>query len=277
MIHKAKTEVLAKRRRREERMRTLQLTIFAVFISTSLANAGTIVLSGDGNIGDFINGSAGAPVLAGNSTFYSNLLGTGTNVVIEGPTVGAYTSDEYEAEAAIAAYYTGLGDTVVQVAAGSVTAATLTGANLFISDLNDTGFPGAEVSAISSLLSGGGTALFEGEFTPYDAGADALINAALSALGSTMSLNQDEQDCGFQTATGSQIGSTPLDAGISAFGYGCVSTVTGGTAVFSTIAGPAFMAEQTTTTATPEPSTVVLTLGGGFLMMIGRRRCGIKR
>jgi len=258
-------------------MKILQLTTLALFISTSLANAGAIVLSGDGNIGNGLNGTGGAAVQAGNSTFYSNLLGTGTNVVIEGPTASAYTSDEYAAEAAIAAYYTGLGDTVVQAAAGSVTAATLAGANLFISDLNDTGFPGAEVSAISSLLSGGGTAFFEGEYTPYDAGADALINAALSALGSTMSLNQDAQDCGYQTATGSQIKSTPLDAGISAFEYACVSTVTGGTTVFSTIGGQAFIAEQTTTTSTPEPSTVVLTLGGSFLMMIGRRRCGIKR
>jgi hypothetical protein len=259
----------------EMRMKTLQFTILAALMSTSLVNAGTVVLSGDGNIGNAINGSDGASVVAGNSTFFSNLLGSGTNVVIEGPTAGAYTGDEYDAEAAIAAYYSGLGDTVVQVAAGSVTAATLDGANLFISDLNDTAFPTAETSAISTFLSGGGTALFEGEYSPYDVGADALINGALAAVGSSMSLVGNAEDCGFQVASGAQIGSTPLDAGISSFGYGCVSTITGGTAVFNTtLAGGAlpFIAEETTASSTPEPSTVLLTLGGGFLLMIGRRR-----
>jgi hypothetical protein len=183
-------------------MKILQFTVLAVLMSTSLVNAGTIVLSGDANIGNYIDGSGGASVIAGNSTFYSNLLGSGTNVVIEGPTASVYTSDEYAAEAAIAGYYTGLGDTVVQVAAGSVTAATLAGANLFISDLNDTGFPTTETSALSTFLSGGGTALFEGEYSPYDAGADALINAALTAVGSTMSVVGNQTDCGPQTATG---------------------------------------------------------------------------
>jgi hypothetical protein len=253
-------------------MKILQFTVLAVLMSTSLVNAGTIVLSGDANIGNYIDGSGGASVIAGNSTFYSNLLGSGTNVVIEGPTASVYTSDEYAAEAAIAGYYTGLGDTVVQVAAGSVTAATLAGANLFISDLNDTGFPTTETSALSTFLSGGGTALFEGEFSPYDAGADALINSALTAVGSTMSLVGNQTDCGPQTATGAQIGIATLDAGISSFGYGCVSTVTGGTAVFNTIGGQPFIAEQTTGSSTPEPSTVLLTLGGGFLLMIRRRR-----
>lgn len=253
-------------------MKTLQFTALAVLMTTSLATAGTIVVSGDANIGNAINGSDGAPVVAGNSTFFSNLLGAGTNVVIEGPTAAAYTSDEYDAEAAIAGYYTGLGDTVVQVAAGSVTAATLDGVNLFISDLNDTGFSAAETSAIGTLVSGGGTAFFEGEFTPYDAGADLLINGALTSLGSSMSLDGTQTDCGFQTASGSQIGSTPLDAGISSFEYGCVSTVTGGTAVFNTFAGSPFIAEETTASATPEPSTVLLTLAGGFMLVIGRRR-----
>jgi hypothetical protein len=253
-------------------MKTLPFAALAVFVTTSLANAGTIVLSGDGNIGNGINGSSGAPVTAGNSTFYSNLLGSGTKVVIEGPTASVYTSDEYAAEAAIAAYYTDLGDTVVQVAAGSVVASTLSGVNLFISDLNDTGFPIAETNALSTFLNGGGTALFEGEFTPYDAGADALINADLAALGSTMSLVGNMVDCGSAfAATGTQIGSAPLDTGISSFEYGCVSTVTGGTAVFNTESLQPFIAEQTTTiSSTPEPSMLLL-LSGAFLLMIGRR------
>jgi len=258
-------------------MKTLQFTALAVVMTTSLVNAGTIVLSGDANIGNPIDGSGGATVIAGNTTFYWNLLGSGTKVVIEGPTASVYTSDEYAAESAIVTLFTGLGDTVVQVAAGSVTAATLAGANLFISDLNDTAFPTAETSALSTFLSGGGTALFEGEFSPYDAGADALINAALTALGSTMSLVGNLVDCGLQTATGAQIRSTPLDAGISSFGYACVSTITGGTAVFNTIGGQTFIAEQTTATSTPEPSTVLLTLGGGFLLMTVWRRRGLTR
>jgi hypothetical protein len=254
-------------------MKALRFPALAVFMTTSPANAGTIVLSGDGNIGNGINGSGGAPMTAGNSTFYSNLLGSGTKVVIEGPTASVYTSDEYAAEAAIAAYYTDLGDTVVQVAAGSVVASTLSGVKLFISDLNDTGFPTAETSALSTFLSGGGTALFEGEYTPYDAGADALINAALAALGSTMSLVGNEVDCGAAfAATGAQIGNAPLDTGISSFGYACVSTVTGGASVFETKSLQTFIAEQTTaTSSTPEPSTVLLTLSGAFLLMIGRR------
>jgi hypothetical protein len=254
-------------------MKILQFAGFAAFLTASLANAGNIVLSGDANIGNAIDGSGGASVVPGNKTFYSNLLGAGTNVVIEGPTASVYTSDEYAAESAIATYYSGLGDTVTQVAAGSVTSSTLAGANLFISDLNDTGFPTGEITALAAFLSGGGTAFFEGEFSPYSQNADTLINGALAALGSTMSLNGDAQDCGFQTATGGQIGSTSLDAGISSFGYGCVSTISGGTMVFATQAGPAFIAEQSTTTSsTPEPSTVLMTLGGGLLLMLVRRR-----
>ncbi len=233
------------------------------------ANAGTLVVSGDSNLGNALDGDSGSTIVAGNPVFFANLLGSGTVVDVQQTTNGDPT--ETGSESAIENYYTGHGDTVTTSAAS---AASLASANLFIGFLQDTAYTAAETTAIANFLNGGGTVLLTAEWVGFDAGSDAILNALLTALGSPMQIVPASYDLGFQIATGSQIASNELTAGVTSFGYAATSGVTGGTVLFNTVANGPFMecTGCTATSSAPEPSTLLLALGGlGGLLALGRR------
>ena len=220
----------------------------ALFLMSVGASAGTIIASGDSTIA-----YPGVPT-GGNATFFSNLLGSGTKVLIQELDSGTAAEGSN-----IASYYNSLtGVTASQTTATSVT--SLSGVNVFISMLPQSAYSAAELTAMSNLLTSGGTVFFIGESTGYGPGgvADPFITAALGSLGSTMTMTGNDGSAYPQTAI---TVANPLTAGVSGFTYGFTSFVSGGTALFDTASGVAFIEEQSTSSA-PEPVTSALTLCG---------------
>ncbi len=241
--------------------------LIAGLMGSTLAYPGTIIVSGDVNIGNPLAGDSGAAVTPGNKTFFSNILGSGTNIFIDAVAVGAIGGSAVASVADIQSYYTGLGDTV-----NSGSLSSLSGVNLFISVLPAAAYNGTQLAAISSFLAGGGTVLFLGDNSNLTAN-DAAINSDLTALGSSMQIVPNLLDVGsFFTATGSQIASNALTAGITSFEYAAVSGVTGGTALFSTTGATPFIEATTTSAAVPEPQSVLLVLSALVCAALARLR-----
>jgi len=248
-----------------KRALVLPMILLVLAVCANADIVGTIVVSGDSNIGNGIDGSAGATI-ADNGLFFRNLLGAGTTVAIR-TTTNPDTLTEISSQNAIIGYYTGLGKTVNQFS--TVTAPGLAGASLFIGFLPDVDFTAAETTLIANYLAAGGSVLLTGEWGSFDTLADNHINALLTALGSTLRISPADLDLGVHVATGSQIAADALTVGIREFSYAATSDVAGGTALFYTTAGTPFMEY---TSAVPEPSAIVLLLTAGLGAFAVRRR-----
>lgn len=121
-------------------------------VLVSVACEAGIILSGDLNIGNGIDGSFGAPI-GDNGHFFSNILGSGTKVVWqEGYSVGS-AGDAYTS---IANFYTGLGVTVDTIT-GEFTAGDLAGARLLISAVPLSAYTPGEIALMGGFLSTGNT------------------------------------------------------------------------------------------------------------------------
>lgn len=239
------------------------LGLLAMAASPSV-QAGTIILSGDVNIVDALPGGAAA-ANAGNSTFFSNVLGGGNSVLIHGTGAGRNTT--------LNAYYNSVAGVTSSLLGGAITGAGLAGVDLFVSMLPSAAYAASEITALSGYLSGGGTVLFIGDnnFFPSENG---LINGALSALGSGMSLQDTYFDAGYQIATGAQIAANALTAGIASFTYAAPSqvTVAGGNALFFGTGGQPFVAVEGQNQVPDSGSSLLLLgLGVGFLGWFSRR------
>src|ERR1017187_6546706 len=248
--------------------RLIILCALGCLVLATGANAdGMLVVSGDSNIGNFIDGSDFGLTVPGNASFFSNLVGGGSTVVLQ---LTALSNDisVTDSENAVSNHYTGLGKTVT---ASTSFPSSLAGANLFISFIPEVAYTTPQIAAISSFLNGGGTVLLLGDYGNYDnfdMGADAHLNALLTALGSPMQLDLGNYGHGAETLTVAEIASNPLTAGVSSFGYADMSAVTGGTPLF--VAPPTDGHDgpipfvECTGCAVPEPSGAVL-LGTGVV------------
>ena len=109
--------------------------------------AGTIIASGDSNIAD-------SSLTGGNAAFFSNVLGSGTNVLIQelDPGTAAFGGN-------IASYYNGLaGVTATQTTSTAVS--SLAGVNLFITMLPQGAYSGAETLGDEQLPKRRGNPVF---------------------------------------------------------------------------------------------------------------------
>jgi hypothetical protein len=216
------------------------------------AHASTIILSGDSNIINLLDGSAGEAINPGNQIFFRNILGSGTKVVVQN-NCGNCAGSLATANATVNTFYGSLGGVTSTLLAGNVTSASLSGASLFVSILPATSFTSSELAALNGF---GGTVFFLGEngisaFDPFNTN----INLAIAGLGGSMSIIPGTFfDSGFQTAVGTHIASNPLTAGVTSFRYALSSEVSGGTTLFTGLDNQKFVAVQTV----PEPDILML-------------------
>lgn len=234
-------------------LRHATVLLALLFAATLNAHAGTIFLSGDVNIITSLDGSFGDTVNPGNQLFFQNILGSGTRVVIH---------DRSAAPSGllintINSYYNSLSGVSSSVLSGSLTSAALAGANLFISMLPATDFSPEELIALSSF---GGDILFIGDsaeqFPEYV--DNTRINAALSALGSSMSLLDITFGRGPQIATGSQIAADPYTLGVTSLHFAVPSEISvgRGKALFFGRGGQPFIGYEVV--GVPEPASLLL-------------------
>ena len=114
-------------------MRTICASIAYIVTAAVLANpvsAGIIFASGDANLGNPIDGSSAAPVTPGNSTFFENILGDGTNVLIYDEFYGGAAADSTDA---INDFYNSLSGVTsnLDVTGTAITSGDLAGSTFF--------------------------------------------------------------------------------------------------------------------------------------------------
>ena len=108
-----------------------------------------------------------------------------------------------------------------------VTPESLDGVELLVVMVPDDAFTAAELLAMGDHLAGGGTILFIGEQDGFAATENGHIDAALSALGSGMSLDSLSLDPGFRDTVPQQILPHPLNDGVLVVNYGNVNATLG--------------------------------------------------
>ena len=125
-----------------------------------------------------------------------------------------------------------------------VSAEALAGAELLVVMLPDDEFTTEELTAMGDFLAAGHRILFLGEQEVFAAPQNARIDAALAALGSSMSLDAVSlDDEGLQDTVPGQILLHPFTDGVSVLNYGNVNSISGvpGSAGSS---GPLFLAKN---------------------------------
>jgi hypothetical protein len=236
-------------------------TLVVTLATANSAVAGTILLSGDSNTTDNLG-------VAGNEQlFFSNVLGSGTTVRVLDFTDAGYGSAG-NTDTEVNNFYNSLAGKTSTLVSGTVTAATLAGANLFVVPLPDDNFSAGEVTAILGFLNGGGTLFLLGENnnvvfnTPNGA-----INQLLNDLGSTMDLVPAALSGPGTFAV------DPFTAGLTDLRFIAGSQITGGKTLYTNDAGQGLIARQDIGTAAtvPEPATLCL-LGTGLVALKARRR-----
>lgn len=237
-------------------MKSALLGALAALAFAVPASAGTLVVTGDATIA-----ARAAQGIAGNIRFAQNLLGSGnTAAIYRYSIVNTYPNPPLGEQ--LAAVYGNIGATTTLFDAG-ITAATLDGADLLIVLGRSNAFTADEATLVKDFLIGGGNVLLAGESANIGTGANAHINNLLVAIGSDMRIVNGSIDPGdrFATLADGEIAANPLTAGITSFGYGFTSTVTGGTGLFLTDTDQVFLAAETVT-AVPEPGNWALMIGG---------------
>ena len=194
------------------------------------ASAGLIVLSGDGNIANALDGSSGIAVDPDTQLFFRNVLGSGTAVLVQSTADSGSPSIDV-ADTAVDNFYDGLTGVTSTLAAAPITAAALTGINLFVAIVPQAAYNASEVSALGAFLAGGGSVFLLGENYSFST-QNGFINDLLFQLGSAMAIENALSNQGDPT-TASPSGH-PLTAGVGDIDYRAGSYLnSGGTPLFT--------------------------------------------
>jgi hypothetical protein len=135
---------------------------------------------------------------------------------------------------AMNSFYNGLSGHSSSIATGTLDTVNLSGVNLLWATQPSNAYTGNELNAMSGFLAGGGRIAFMGEHGTFAPSENNRINAALSFLGSSISINNTVLDGGFRSAGvgDGQIQNHPLTTGVSTYQYAAFAPLTiSGTAV----------------------------------------------
>jgi hypothetical protein len=225
--------------------------VLALLAVQGTAHAGLIVVAGDTTPVFSLTDTTPNPAAAGNQQFFSNVLGSGTSVLVQGasanPFAGAEINEFYNT-------LTGVTSTLLDAGA-TLTATDLAGRDLFLAAEPDA-FTAGEIAAIGAFVGSGGSLYLMGDGVLLSLSAN--INALLAGIGSSLSLGSTEFDLGDQTATGAEIPANALTSGVLSFDYGSTVLVSGGTPLFLTNDLQPFVAVEGAPGTVPEPATVLL-------------------
>jgi len=227
-----------------------------------------LFLSGDTNITNPLTGSSGVAIDTGNQKFFTNILQGGQNVAVLQSTWGGSVGSAYTD---VNTFYNSLPGVTSTVISGTIN--SLAGYDLLVAPLPDHAFVASEITVFNNFIAQGGSIFFTGENSDISfAMSNSAINAALVALGSSMSIYSTIFDTGFRTATGAQIAADLFTAGVSTFTYAAPSEVLfgSGTPLFFGTGGQAFLSYEQTSKV-PLPAAFWI-FGSGLLGLLGIRR-----
>ncbi len=125
-------------------------------------------------------------------------------------------------------FYNGLTGHSSSIATGTLDTVSLTGVNLLWATQPADAYTAAELSTMSSFLAGGGRIAFMGEHGTITPNQNNRINTALSALGSTIVINNVMLDSGLRSASvgDGQILTHALTAGVNTYEYAAFAPLT---------------------------------------------------
>jgi hypothetical protein len=125
-------------------------------------------------------------------------------------------------------FYNSLPGHTSSIAGGTLDTVNLASTNLLWATQPSDDYTGAELTTMANFLAGGGRIAFLGEHGSFGAAQNIRINAALSALGSTITINNVILDSGFRSASvgDGQILNHPLTTGVNTYEYAAFAPLT---------------------------------------------------
>lgn len=254
-------------------------------LPASAQAAGKVVVGGD-ITNTFNLGPIDFNGLAGNRAFYENLRGGANRVAINSASFSTFATGnlrgfyQFQMNADVAFL-------------DSFTKDSLSGVGLLALVMPNGTFASDQIAAIGGFVREGGRLLLLGEASatngtfPVVGEPDGLrtnrwLNELLAGIGSSIRLDNNTVGGAGNLVT-TDVRSDPLTAGIDQFGYGYVSSVSGGTALFGAPRSPFlespgenwvfFAAESLGASAVPEPAGWALMICG-FGLVGGTIRAG---
>ncbi len=125
-------------------------------------------------------------------------------------------------------FYNGLAGHSSAILAGQLAASDLVGVNLLWAMQPSDAYTASELSAMQGFLAGGGRIAFMGEHGSFMPNENNRINAALSFLGASITINNTIVDPGFRSASvgDGQILAHDLTAGVNSYEYAAFAPLT---------------------------------------------------